>query len=89
MGNHMMDYGMRGGFPGGMYWVFMIFRGVAGFIFPLILLYLVYRFMKKREGEFIEKSETPLERLKMRLVKGEITKEEYEKLKIIIEDDKK
>lgn len=86
MTNHMMDYGMRGGFPGGIYWVFMLFRGVAGFIFPLILLYLVYRFMKKKEGEFIQRSETPLERLKMRLVKGEITVAEYEELKKIIEN---
>ena len=82
MGKHMMDYGMSGGF----YWVFMLFRGVAGFIFPLILLYLVYRFIKKKDGDFLQKSETPLERLKMRLVKGEITKEEYEELKKIIED---
>ena len=81
MGSHMMD-----GLPGGVYWVFMLFRGVAGFIFPLILLYLVYRFMKRKEGEFLQKSETPLERLKMRLVKGEITKAEYEELKKIIED---
>ncbi|MEI6858064.1 SHOCT domain-containing protein [Psychrilyobacter sp.] len=86
MGNHMMDYGVMGGVPGGIYWVFMLFRGVAGFIFPLILLYLVYRFMKRKEGEFLEKSETPLERLKMRLVKGEITKAEYEELKKLIED---
>ncbi|WP_211226079.1 SHOCT domain-containing protein [Psychrilyobacter atlanticus] len=42
--------------------------------------------MKGKKGEFLEKSETPLERLKMRLVKGEITKEEYEELKKIIED---
>ncbi|MCS5423055.1 MULTISPECIES: SHOCT domain-containing protein [Psychrilyobacter] len=81
MGYHMMD-----GLPGGVYWVFMLFRGVAGFIFPIILLYLVYRFMKGKEGEFLQKSETPLERLKMRLAKGEITKEEYEELKKIIED---
>ena len=86
MGNHMMDYGMMNGLPGGFYWVFMLFRGVAGFIFPLILLYLVYRFMKRKEGEFLQKSETPLERLKMRLVKGEITKAEYEELKKIIND---
>lgn len=72
--------------PRGIYWVFMLFRGVAGFILPLILLYLIYRFIKKREGEFIQKSETPIERLKMRLVKGEITREEYEELKKVIED---
>jgi len=88
MGNHMMDYGMRGGFPGGIYWVFMLFRGVVGFIFPLILLYLIYRYIRKKEGDFMQRSETPLERLKMRLVKGEITKEEYEELKKIIEDEK-
>lgn len=86
MGSHMMDYGMNNGISGGVYWVFMLFRGVAGFILPLILLYLVYRFMKGKDGEFLQKSETPLERLKMRLVKGEITKEEYEELRKIIED---
>ena len=81
MGNHMINE-----VPRGIYWVFMLFRGVAGFILPLILLYLIYRFIKKREGEFIQKSETPIERLKMRLVKGEITREEYEELKKVIED---
>ncbi|UUV18874.1 SHOCT domain-containing protein [Fusobacteria bacterium ZRK30] len=86
MGSHMMNHETMNGFSGGIYWVFMLFRGVAGFIFPLILLYLVYRLMKGKKGEFLEKSETPLERLKMRLVKGEITKEEYEELKKIIED---
>ena len=83
MGNHMLTE-----VPKSVYWVFMLFKGVAGFIFPLILLYLVYRIMKGKEGEFLQKSETPLERLKMRLVKGEITKEEYEELKRIIEDKK-
>jgi len=81
VGNHMINE-----VPRGIYWVFMLFRGVAGFILPLILLYLIYRFIKKREGEFIQKSETPIERLKMRLVKGEITREEYEELKKVIED---
>lgn len=86
MGSHMMEYGRMNGLPGGVYWVFMLFKGMAGFIFPLILLYLVYRFMKRKEGEFLQKSETPLERLKMRLVKGEITVAEYEDLKKIIEN---
>jgi len=86
MGSHMMNHETMYGLSGGIYWVFMLFRGVAGFILPLILLYLIYRFMKRKDGEFLQKSETPLERLKMRLVKGEITKEEYEELKKVIED---
>ena len=81
MGNHIMN-----GVPREIIEVFMLLKGIAGFILSLILLYLAYRFMKKNEGEFIQKSETPLERLKMRLVKGEITKEEYEELKKIIEN---
>lgn len=86
MGNPMMNHGAMSGLSGWIYWIFMLFRGVAGFIFPLILLYLVYRFIKGKNGEFLQKSETPLERLKMRLVKGEVTKEEYEELKKIIEE---
>lgn len=89
-GNKEMSYEMmaRMGHHGGIYWIFLLFRRVLGFILPFLLLYLIYIFIKEKKSSVEKKLETPTERLKMRLAKGEITKKEYEDLKSIIEGKK-
>jgi len=66
---HMMDYGVGGIF---MWIIFLIVIGVAA--------YLVVQATKSKglESPF---RETPMEILKKRYAKGEITKEEFERIK--------
>ena len=68
-GGHMMDFGFGGIFM----WV--IFLALAGFI-----AYLVMQ-SRKSGGSGGQPSETPLDILKKRYAKGDITKEEFESLK--------
>ena len=71
----------------GIFWILTLLRSIIGFILPLILIYLVYRIIKKKKDRSKNNYQTPLERLKIRLINGEITKEEYEELKQIINDE--
>lgn len=66
---HMMDYGIGGIF---MWLIFLIVIGVA--------VYLIVQATKSKglESPF---RETPMEILKKRYAKGEITKEEFDKIK--------
>jgi putative membrane protein len=66
---HMMNYGYGGMF---MWIIFLIIVGVA--------VYLIIQ-NAKAKGESGTSQETPLDILKRRYAKGEITKEEYDRLK--------
>jgi putative membrane protein len=66
---HMMYYGYGGGF---MWILFLVAIGV--------LVYLVLQNAKTRRG-LGASGETPLEILKKRYAKGELTKEEFERMK--------
>ncbi len=69
---HWGDYGWGMGFGGIfmiIFWVFVI----------LIVVYLVQSAVRGGKGQ--EQKETPLEILKKRYAAGEITKEEFERMK--------
>ncbi|MDO9509325.1 MAG: SHOCT domain-containing protein [Thermovirgaceae bacterium] len=68
-GPHMMY-----GFPGGMFMMLLVFLVVAVLVF-----FAFRRQSESRPAEFSR--ETPLEILKRRYAKGEITKEEFEEMK--------
>ena len=71
-GRHMMDWGhMNYGFGGVIMWIILL-------ILIGVVIYFVINRQKliKREDE-----ETPLEILKKRYAKGEISKQEFEKMK--------
>ncbi len=68
-GPHMMY-----GYPGGMFMMFFMFLAVA------VVLYLVFR--KPSEPRYNDPfRETPMEILKRRYAKGEISKEQFEEMK--------
>ncbi|MDT8285407.1 MAG: SHOCT domain-containing protein [Thermovirgaceae bacterium] len=68
-GSHMMY-----GFPGGMFMMMLLFLGVA------VLFYFAFRkHSESRPAEFTR--ETPMEILKRRFAKGEISKEQFEEMK--------
>lgn len=77
-GYFVMD-GYRGGMMNGFYWGGMGFGFLFFFIFWGIVIYLAViafrHFTEKKDRE------TPLELLKKRLAKGEVTEEEFEKIK--------
>ena len=66
---HMMYYGYGGGF------MWILFLVVIG-----ILAYIVIQNVKKKGGAEAP-GETPLDILKKRYVRGEITKEEFDRMK--------
>jgi len=70
---HMMGYGYGGGF---MWIIFLIVIG--------ILIYFLIQ-ASKSKGSSDSTTETPLDILKKRYAKGEITKEEFDKMKADIE----
>ena len=75
-GGHMMDWGhMDYGYGGVIMWIILIL--IIG-----VIAYFVIKGQKliPKDGE-----ETPLEILKKRYAKGEITKQEFEKMKKDIE----
>jgi putative membrane protein len=75
-GGHMMDFGFGGIF------MWLIFLAVAAF---LIYIFVI---QPRRSGESGggQPRETPLDILKKRYAKGDITKEEFESLKKDIEN---
>ena len=69
--DHMMNYGF--GFGGMFIWIlFVIIIGIAAY-------FIVQKIRTKTPGT--TSRETPLDILKKRYAKGEIVKEEYEKMK--------
>jgi len=65
---------MMYGYPGGMFMMFFMFLAVA------LVLYLVFR--KQAEPRYQDPfRETPIEILKRRYAKGEITKEQFDEMK--------
>ncbi|MDD5007456.1 MAG: SHOCT domain-containing protein [Syntrophorhabdaceae bacterium] len=68
---HWGDYGWGMGFG----WIFMIIFWVLIILVVIYLVRLVTGTGKQQQGE------TPIEILKKRYAKGEITKEEFEKMK--------
>jgi uncharacterized membrane protein len=80
-GNMMWNngYGMMG-FDGG--WIF----GIIFFIFIVVLIGLVILFIVKIFTKSNSNKDTPIDILKIRYAKGEISKEEFEKIKKDIEN---
>ncbi len=68
---HWGDYGWGMGFG----WIFMII------FWGLVILGIVYLIQVVSKGTKKEDTETPLDILKKRYARGEITKEEYERMK--------
>lgn len=68
---HWGGYGWGMGFG----WIFMII------FWGLVILGIVYLIQVVSKGTKKEDTETPLDILKKRYAKGEITKEEYERMK--------
>lgn len=66
---------MVGGFYGGG-----IFMGIVSLVILGALLFFAVKYFKSN-GQLTGKAESPLEVLKVRYAKGEITKEEFESLK--------
>ena len=63
------------------------------FIFKIIVLaivfYIIYRMVKKKDLISNIKSNKPLDILDERLAKGEITEEEYKRIKSILNNEEK
>lgn len=75
--NHMMNYGYGCGFGGMFMWIlFVIIIGV-------VVYFILQNTKLKNSGGTTEG--TPLDILKKRYAKGEITKEEYERMKKDVE----
>lgn len=73
-GGHMMDFGFGGIF------IWLIFLALAGFIVYIVM-------QSRKSGESGEQpNEPPLDILKKRYARGDITKEEFESLKRDIEN---
>jgi len=75
-------YGPMGG-PGGARWPMMHY-GYGGFFMWIIVIaligVLIYLFIKTQKGK-AGSTETPLEILKKRYARGEITKEDFDRMK--------
>lgn len=75
--NHMMNYGYGCGFGGMFMWIlFVIIMGVLAY-------FIIQNSKAKNSGGITQ--ETPLDILKKRYAKGEITKEEYDRMKKDVE----
>lgn len=73
----MMGYGYGYGYGG-------MFMGILFLIIIAVLVYFVIQFLTTKGRPPIQ-NESPLDILKMRYAKGEITKEQYEQMKKDIE----
>lgn len=71
-GGHMMNFGFGGIF------MWLIFLALAGFIVYIVM-------QSRKSGDSGPSNETPLDIIKKRYAKGDITKEEFENLKKDIE----
>jgi putative membrane protein len=72
-GGHMMDFGFGGIF------MWLIFLALAGFIVYIVM-------QSRKSGDSRPSRETPLDILRKRYAKGDITKEEFENMKKDIEN---
>lgn len=72
-GGHMMNYGYGYGYGGIFMWI----------IIPIAIGLLIYFFVQsqKTKGQTPTQNESHLDILKKRYAKGEISKEEYERMK--------
>ncbi len=84
-GKGMMDYGMMGSMMGGNWMHFSIGRislWVLALIILGLLIYVIVRLQRGTTGATrTEAGETPLEIVKKRYARGEINREEYDKLR--------
>jgi putative membrane protein len=80
-------YAMRGDFGmfGGLLFGLFIFK----IIVLAIVVYIIYRIVKKKDLIGNIKSNKSLDILDERLAKGEITDEEYKRVKSILKNDEK
>jgi putative membrane protein len=72
----MMQWGSYGGWGMGFGWIYMI---AFWAVIITVVLYLVKFFEKKTDYNVLH--ESPLDTIKHRYAKGEITKEEFERMK--------
>jgi putative membrane protein len=74
--DHMMGYGGYGGMFMWLIWI----------VIAAVIIYFVFN-LSKRNGKSIDsENESPIEILKRRYAKGEITKEEFDRIKREIEN---
>ena len=78
MGNNMVGSGMMGNYPA--YYGYNNFWNILWMVFLIgaiaLIIWLIYKFTKKRE-----ESETPISILQKRYAKGEISKKQFEEMK--------
>jgi putative membrane protein len=75
------------GWPNMMRWGWGgMFMGLFFLLFIGLIIYLMGKSVRTTKPEAISKAETPLEILKKRYVKGEINKEEYDRIKKDLQD---
>ena len=75
---HWGNYGWGMGFG----WFFMI---ILSIVIILCVVFLVKLFTRRQEGKY--QNEAPLDILKKRYAKGDITREEFEKMKSDLKKD--
>jgi putative membrane protein len=75
---HMMNYGC--GYGGGGIFMWIIFLIAIG-----LLIYFIFQVQKTKNQKSSE-NESPLDILKMRYAKGEISKEDFERMKKDLEN---
>lgn len=80
-----MDRSMRGWDQMMGHGVYGVFMWLIFIIVAVIIVYLIFNRSKSTENPGVSSGESPIEILKRRYAKGEITKEEFEMLKRDIE----